>query len=155
MQQQLIGAVLTAMLCSGAALAGEAEHHHHHGQQDTALSLDHGNKWAIDASLHTGMNRIKSSLEKNLHAIHHDHFTVSQYQVLAGEMQSHLDYLFANCKLPPAADAQLHLLLVRVMQGVAMMKEGEMPRDGAITLVKALKTYPRYFNDPNWQEIKH
>jgi hypothetical protein len=119
------------------------------------MKLNQGAKWPIDASLHKGMRNIKSSIEANISPIHTKQFTSPQYQALASEIKIHLVYLFENCKLPTEADAQLHTLLFKVMQGNEQMQKGDNQRGGAIEIIKALQQYPQYFDDKNWQALKH
>ena len=101
------------------------------------------------------MNSIKSSIEANISPIHYKKFTDKQYQGLANEIKSHLMYLFENCKLPTAADEQLHILLFKVMQGSKQMSGTVNQRAGAIEIIKALQQYPQFFDDKNWQALKH
>jgi len=145
----LIGAIAPP-----AATASEHKHNHHGAQQEM-MQLEQGKKWPIDDSLHIGMSKIKDSLEANISPIHHKKFTTSQYHALASEVKTHLVYLFENCKLPTDADAQLHLLLFKVMQGSELMSEDVNQRAGAIEIIKALQQYPQYFDDKNWQALKH
>lgn len=130
-----------------------AEHHHHHEQNNSQLVLNQGEKWVIDDSLHIGMSNIKQEVIENLDEIHHERFTKQQYADLVVILDKHLTFLFENCKLPPLADAQLHLLLANVMQGVDKMKNSENKKQGAILIIQSLKTYPVYFNDPNWKSF--
>jgi hypothetical protein len=145
---------LTGLITTQPVIASEHKHDHHHAQQ-TMMKLNQGEKWPIDASLHKGMSNIKASMEANISPIHYKKFTSKQYQTLAGEIKTHLVYLFENCKLPAAADAQLHVLLFKVMQGSELMSEDVNQRAGAIEIIKALQQYPQYFDDKNWQALKH
>lgn len=136
------------------ATASEHKHEHKDGKQHS-MQLDDGKKWSIDASLHIGMNSIKTSMETNISPIHYKKFTSDQYISLAGEINIHLAYLFENCKLPTKADAQLHVLLFKIMQGNEEMQSTNNKRDGAIKIIKALGQYPQYFDDKNWQALQH
>ena len=133
----------------------EQKHDNHHKASHEILQLDHGKKWLIDASLHTGMTRIKTSIEKNIAKIHHGEFEDKQYMVLAEEVNTHLAYLFEHCKLPSDADAQLHIFLANIMQGAEQMKSDDKQRQGAIKIIQALQTYPTYFNDVDWLTLDH
>ena len=130
------------------------EHTHEHDGQ-SELKLNHNKKWQIDNSLHIGMNGIKKEIMMNLDAIHYDKFSQKQYITIARKIDSQLSYLFKNCKLPPQADAQLHILLANIMQGSELMKSSEAPKQGAIKIIQSLNDYPQYFNDPAWQGLKH
>ncbi|GLX79578.1 hypothetical protein tinsulaeT_29180 [Thalassotalea insulae] len=131
------------------------EHQHHHQQQTAELALNHGEKWSIDESLHIGMTNIKNDISANLALIHQQKFTAKQYQGLALGLEKHLSFLFENCQLAPQADAQLHILLADIMQGVAQMKHSDNGKPGAVLIIQALKNYPQYFADPRWQNLAH
>lgn len=132
-----------------------AEHDHHHEVNEAKLSLNDGHKWPIDKSLHIGMNNIKKDIADNLSSIHHEQFSDEQYAMLATRLETHLSFLFANCQLPPLADAQLHTLLAKVMQGVDKIKHSTSKKQGAVLVIQALQDYPLYFADANWQSLQH
>lgn len=131
------------------------EHEHHHEENDAKLSLNDGNKWPIDKSLHIGMSNIKNEIANNLQDIHHERFTDEQYTILAGTLDQQLSFLFKNCKLPPLADAQLHTLLAEIINGVDKIKHANNKKQGAVLIIQALNDYPVYFFDPNWQSLIH
>ncbi|SEL85981.1 hypothetical protein SAMN05216262_1276 [Colwellia chukchiensis] len=131
------------------------QHQDHHDHNTAALTLDNGKKWPIDESLHLGMNNIKSALVANIDAIHYDKFSALQYQALAKQLDQQLHYLFEHCQLPADADAQLHILLAKVMRASATMKSNQDQKQGAVAVIQALQDYPRYFNDPQWQDLVH
>lgn len=132
-----------------------AAEHDHHNENKMNLSLNEGNKWPIDESLHLGMTNIKNEIAINLNSIHHEQFTNEQFDKLAINLESHLSYLFKHCKLPPLADAQLHTLLAKVMLGVDKIKHSNNKKQGAVLIIQALQDYPVYFADPNWQNLLH
>lgn len=136
-------------------MAIAAEHAHHHAENEVKLSLNEGVKWPIDKSLHIGMTNIKTEIANNLDSIHHEKFTDEQYAVLATSLDKQLSFLFANCKLPPLADAQLHTLLAKVMQGVDKIKHSNSKKQGAVLIIQALQDYPVYFEDADWQNLMH
>lgn len=132
-----------------------AENLHKHGESKAKLSLDSGDKWPIDKSLHSGMTNIKNEIAKNLDTMHHEQFTDKQYIALATSLNKQLSYIFKNCKLPPLADAQLHTLLSRIMMGIDKMEHSSNKRQGAILIIQSLYDYPVFFEDPNWQNLTH
>ena len=155
----LLGTTVTTSVIASA-------HDHNHAHKQTSpqkeqleaqqsMQLDQGKKWPIDASLHSGMSNIKTSMEENISEIHNNQFTSAQYKSLAGKIDVQLAYLFKNCNLPEEADAQLHILLFNIMQGSKQMQSPNSPRSGAIKTIKTLQKYPHYFDDKNWQALKH
>ncbi len=151
----LIPVCLLLLGCSFPSSVLASEHDHSHDSSPQDMHLDQGKKWPIDASLHIGMTQIKTSIEESISEIHHNKFTKAQYKVLAGKIDAQLAYLFKHCKLPVDADAQLHVLLFDIMQASKQMQSSDNPRSGAITTIKALQKYPRYFADKDWQALKH
>lgn len=130
-------------------------HVHHHAENEAIISLNNGSKWSIDESLHVGMTRIRNEIANNLEKIHYEQFSNEQYAKLAITLESHLNFLFKNCKLPPLADAQLHTLLAKVMLGVDRIKHSNNKKQGAVLIIQALQDYPVYFADSNWQNLFH
>lgn len=145
----------TGFMSISPVIASEHKHGNHHNAQQEMLQLDQGKKWSIDAILHTGMNKIKNAIEANISPIHTKKFTIEQYAALSNEIKIHLVYLFESCNLPAKADAQLHTLLFKVMQGSEQMQSPKNSRAGAIAIIKALQQYPQYFDDKNWQALTH
>ena len=156
LKKALLSTVL--MLSTSASVFAEnlsQQHRHEHESTPQSLALDNGVKWQIDQSLHLGMVKIKQALVANLDAIHYDKFSAAQYAALAEQVDQQLSYLFKHCKLPVQADAQLHILLAKVMGGSVLMKNSVDQKQGAIAIMQALQDYPIYFNDANWQVFDH
>ena len=147
---------IALLIVSTSAFQAIAEEdHHHHDVSEQQIVLNQGEKWPIDESLHIGMSAIKKHITSSLNDIHYDRFSDAQYSQLAVELDAQLAYLFKHCQLPPQADAQLHILLAKVMQGVNEIKQTDDKKQGAILVIQALKTYPKYFNDPAWLSLQH
>ena len=157
MKRILLPAILLILMnCHFDVMAEQKEvHNHDHDVSQQKIELNHGEKWTIDESLHVGMTAIKEAITNSLEDIHYDRFSLQQYTQLAIGLDKHLAYLFEHCKLPPKADAQLHVLLAQIMQGASEMKHDTDQKQGAILVIKALKDYPTYFNDPAWQALVH
>ncbi len=143
------------MLVAGSALA-QQEHQHQHGQATAAvgqLQLDAGRKWPTDASLRSGMAQIRTAFDADHPAIHAGKESDAQYEALAARIESQVNDIVKNCKLPPAADANLHYVIADLLQGVSLMR-GQDPahtrHDGAALVHGALIAYGKYFDDPGW-----
>ena len=154
--------ILLAVAALTLASAGvRAQHEHEHGHDhDTAtaaivnLKLDGGEKWATDASLRKGMAEIRAAFEADHPAIHAGKETDAQYEALAGRIEAQVNTIVANCKLPPAADANLHYVIADLLQGVGLMRGQDPQRtrhDGAALVHGALRAYGQFFDDPNWK----
>ena len=72
---------------------------------------------------------------------------------MAAEIDAQVQYLIANCKLDPKADAALHGIIGALLAGSASLKD--KPDDAApvATLRAALADYPKFFDDPTWQPL--
>jgi hypothetical protein len=143
------------------ALAPSARAQHEHGHQhDTAmpavsqLQFDGDRKWPTDESLRIGMAGIHAAFEADHPAIHAGQETDAQYEALADRIEAQVNAIVANCKLPPAADANLHYLIADLLQGVGLMRGLDPERtrhDGAALVHGALRAYGQYFDDPAWK----
>lgn len=149
-------AALAASLVAAPAVA-QAEHEHMHHSSGAAvaqLQLDDGRKWPTDPTLRSGMAAIQAAFDADHPAIHAGKETDAQYAALAGRIEAQVQAIVANCKLPPAADANLHYVIADLLQGVSLMR-GEDPQrtrhDGAALVHGALLAYPKYFDDPGWK----
>ncbi len=142
------------VLVSGPVLAQQEHQHQHPGAAVANLELDAGHKWATDASLRSGMAQIRSAFDADHPAIHAGKETDAQYDALAARIESQVNDIVKNCKLPAAADANLHYVIADLLQGVSLMR-GTDPahtrHDGAALVHGALIAYGKYFDDPAWQ----
>ncbi|MDA9433992.1 hypothetical protein [Bradyrhizobium sp. CCBAU 51627] len=119
------------------------------------LRLDHGKKWSTEDALRRGMDEIRIAMAQSFAPIYNNVFTPAQYEALATRIQTQIDDVLGNCKLPEQADQQLHLVLEQVIEGAADMKT-EVGRDrGTIKIVRALAQYGKYFDHAGWQSLEH
>ena len=150
------GAALAASLATVPAVA-QAEHEHMHHSSGAAvaqLQLDDDRKWPTDPSLRSGMAAIQAAFDADHPAIHAGKETDAQYAALAGRIEAQVQAIVASCKLPPAADANLHFVIADLLQGVSLMRGEDRQRtrhDGAALVHGALLAYPQYFDDPGWE----
>ena len=140
-------------LATTTTVRAQHEHDHEHDSAAAAvtrLQLDGGRKWPTDPALRTGMAAIEAAFDADHPAIHAGTETDAQYEALAGRIAAEVDSIVAHCKLPPAADANLHYVIADLLQGVNLMR-GQDPRrsrhDGAALVHGALGAYMRYFDD--------
>jgi len=155
---KLIAAVAVALGLSGAALAATGAAAHDHGGHQVKLALDNGKKWATDEPLRKGMASIRASVEGSLHEIHEGKLDAAGYNALADKVGAQVGGIVAECKLEPKADAQLHVVIAQMLEGVEAMqgKQKKVKRQaGAVKVLTALEQYGNYFDDPNWKAIQH
>ena len=151
----LMAAVLFWALGASPAIAQQQhEHEHESGTAAVAsIKLDAGRKWATDASLRAGMADIRAAFDADHPAIHGGQQTDAQYEALAARIESQVNSIVANCRLPPQADANLHYLIADLSQGVGLMRGQDPARtrhEGAALVHGALRAYGEFFDDPSW-----
>lgn len=139
-----------------AAAGGYAqEHAHEHATPGLEqLTLDHGKPWATDAPLREAMERIRSGVRQS-----HPRrgLTPAQFAALAGRVRAEVNYMIANCKLPPAADANLHLVIAHLLRGAEQMEnaaDAAAREQGVATVQEALRAYGTHFMHPGWHQPK-
>jgi len=141
-------------LASATTVRAQNDHAHQHDSAAAAveqLQLDGERKWPTDAPLRAGMATIHAAFEADHPAIHAGQQTDAQYEALAGRIETQVNSIVANCKLPPAADANLHFVIADLLQGVSLMRGQDAQRkrhDGAALVHGALDAYGKYFDDP-------
>ncbi|PFG11347.1 MULTISPECIES: hypothetical protein [unclassified Marinobacter] len=151
-------ATITGMVLSllgATAIAAPANNDHDHGDGVAELRLDNGSKWAIDAPLSRAMTNIRNAVDKDYEAIHSNQLAGEKYAALATKVTNEVAYMVENCNLEPEADAQLHLIIVDLMEGSTAMESKANAQDGAVKVIGAIGKYITYFNDPDFKPIKH
>ncbi len=150
----LAAAVMTTSL-AGTALAQPATHAHD-GASEHELSLNQGRKWATDDALRTGMGRIRGLVEPRLAAAHAGKLGAAQYRELATQVETEVGGIVAHCKLEPAADAMLHLVIADLAAGTEAMagKNARLrPAQGLVHLAQAVNAYGSHFDHPGFKPI--
>lgn len=148
----ILSAASLLNVCAGSALAENHSHSHDAGEP-AHLTLNHGNKWAADASLRQGMERIRDALSAELPAIRDGKITAGRYRALAQKVDEQIAFVVKNCKMDQEADAMLHLVLADIVAGADAMGEqgGGKAREGVEKIVRALENYGRFFEHPGWR----
>ena len=155
--------VIVLSFCLAAASASAAEpdaatHGHSHHGASARLTLDNGRKWVIDEPLRKAMTNIRNAMDASLGGIHEGKFSPAEYDELARKVNGEVEYMVSNCKLKPKADAQLHLVIAGILEGVEAM-QGKLKNvqrmDGAVKVIGALEQYATYFDDAGWKPLNH
>lgn len=139
----------------GAEAAVAADNAHSHGAGSSELVLNNGAKWPTDGALRHGMSEIRTLVADALPKVHSGRFLASDYQRLAHGILGQIENITANCKLPQEIDAQLHLVLARVIDGAEHIKSGKAPVDGVVTVIGGIDAYGKHFDHPGWQPLEH
>ncbi len=151
-----IGApAVSAPAPAASATASATTSHEHAAAAPTKLMLDHGKKWPTDEPLRRNMSAIRAALVANATAIHHGTLTADDYQALGSLVEAHIAKIVSECKLDPAADENLHLIVGELSTGADAMqgKSKATPAAGAAQTVGAVNQYGRYFQHPGWKVI--
>lgn len=146
--------VLAACLASLVPAQARQSHGHDHGHAEHAvkeIELDHGRRWATDAPLRAGMERIRAAVET---ATAQD-LDQAKAQALSASVEDGIAFMVRNCRLQPEADANLHVLLGRLAAAATAVKANPRAPDGLPRMLEAIEAYPRYFDHPGWQASGH
>ena len=130
--------------------AAHARGHEAHAANDAAPAPE--KRWAVDAPLQAGMAKIRAAVES---LSHHElgHLDAAQVQQLATTIEEQVQYLIANCKLDPKADAALHGIIAQLLAGAQALKDAPADAAPVAKLRAALADYPKYFDDPDWRPL--
>ena len=149
----LIAAIaFAAVIPASVALAAET-HAHGHGTAPQKLQLDHGKKWATDDALRRGMEAIRDAVQRAPAPLHKGTAAPEAYAELGGRVEAQVGRIVKECKLPPEADAQLHIVIAELVAGADAMKGAKDAKSGRAGLVRvdgSLKSYAKYFDHPHW-----
>ena len=137
-----------------SASPASADHAHHHDAA-AGVGLDRppgGGNWATDAPLRQGMEAIHTALAAALPAFEQGELSASEANRLAGTVTSQVQFLLANCKLEPDADAQLHIVIGQMMSAAEAMVGDPASADGVPKLHESMQLYGDYFDHPGLHE---
>lgn len=138
----------TVMLALAIPLA-QAQHAHEDHDATTAAPANPAQRFETDAALREGMGRIHEAL-KELRHYEMGHMPESIAVEKVQEIQSAIDYLFANCKLPADADAALHTILAPLLGAVQAFEKNPKDMAAVAGMRDAANNYPHRFKDPDW-----
>jgi hypothetical protein len=144
---------LSAAVLSPAVLAAD-EHRHGHGAAPAKLQLDHGKKWKTDEPLRKGMASIRETVHGAPAPLHKGTAKPEAYAEVGSRVEADVGRIVKECKLPPEADAQLHIVVAELVAGADALKtakDGKSGRAGLLKIDGALKSYGKYFDHPGWK----
>ncbi|MEP7183496.1 MAG: hypothetical protein ABI886_15055 [Betaproteobacteria bacterium] len=152
----LVAALVAAFALGAGAPAVAADPHQHAAGEPTKLALDHGKKWATDAPLRKAMTEIRTALAAKQDGIHKGTLAPADYKALGVTVEAQVATIVAECKLEPAADANLHLIVAELIAGADAMqgKSATKPATGAVQTVQAVNRYGQYFDHPVWKTLR-
>lgn len=137
---------VAATTCSVTASASSRTHQHAPAAAVPA-PVHVGQRFATDAPLREGMGRIRQSVLA-LGRAEHGGIGAEQVALRVDGIERDVKFLIANCKLEPAADAALHGIIARLLQGAAALK-ADAKDVAAISLMRAaVADYAITFDHP-------
>jgi hypothetical protein len=143
----LKGAVILGAAVAFAApgFAADKPLWHEHAAPEARLTLNQGRKWPTDVPLRQGMENIRAALAGGM-----------DDAALARGVKAEVAGIVQSCRLEPAADAQLHVVLIQLLAGAEALEgkvQGESRRDGLERIAKALSAYGRHFDHAGWRDL--
>lgn len=121
--------------------------HAAHMAPEAAHALER--RWASDAALRQGMQRVRAALSQLRHH-ERQHMPAEAAREQAAQIEAAIHFLFASCRLPPDADAALHQILLPLLQAARQLQSDPADRAAVAALRAAVAPYPRQFDDPGW-----
>jgi hypothetical protein len=143
--------LLSLPLLFAFALPAAAQDHAHRGIDAVATSAP-AQRWKTDAPLREGMGRIRGAME-GLQHYEHGHMGPEQAAQLASSIERDVNFIVANCKLEPTADAALHPMIGALMKGAQALKATPKDLSAIPPMRGALQDYARQFDDPGFATV--
>lgn len=147
----LLAGVIALAVGTSAHAAPPDPHagHHAHTPADAGAAAAPAQRWVADLPLRQGMAAIRVAVDALAHG-EHGHLDAKQTVALAGQIETQVGRIVAECKLEPRADAALHVIIARLMQGASALKADPANTAAIASLREALQAYPKQFDDPDW-----
>lgn len=139
-----------------APLATLAVEHRHGDAMPHKIELNAGKKWETDAPLRKGMSAIRAAVATAIADAHGGKGAPAMYDASAKEVGARVADIVKTCKLTPKADAQLHIVVGEIMDGVEAMEgkqAGKQRVAGLVAVAKAANTYGEHFAHPGWKPL--
>lgn len=152
-----IALMLALALSSPLAVLAASDAHDHGKSTPHKLELNAGKKWGTDDALRKAMSGIQTSVTQTLPAAHAGKASAADYDAFGKDVTAQVTYMVENCKLDPQADAQLHIIVADLMNGVeaAQGKHGEKKRaSGVVKVAQAANAYGKHFDHAGWKAIQ-
>jgi hypothetical protein len=147
--RHVLSFVLVASLGIAASPPAPARQHDHHPAATAAAQQAPAQRYATDAPLRRGMSGIRASVEALGH-YEHGHMGAEQAKLLATRIEGDVNGIIRECKLPPAADATLHAIIVPLLTQARALKDQPANLATIPPMRAALAEYERLFDDPGF-----
>lgn len=148
----IASAILVALLLGGAAWSHLRDSHHHHSPS-AVLQLDGGKRWPTDPALRHGFSEIRAAAVPVADAFARSQLTQPEASAFADAITANFTQIAQACKLPPAADATLHAIVVELMRGAALLANDPKSQEGMSLVRQTLRQYGEYFDHIGWTPL--
>jgi hypothetical protein len=143
----------SALAQAPSAPDAHAAHGHKHAHAaDAALSLNAGEPWQTDEALRRGMLQIRVASAMLTPAFEAAQLSQPQAAQLAEAVRLTVNTMIAECQLPADADANLHLILGRLLAAAEALETASLAAEGLPAIQAALQDYGHYFAHPGWHD---
>lgn len=130
------------------------EHSHGHGSAPAKLQLNKGKKWQTDEPLRKSMVSIREAVHGAPAPLHKGTAKPEAYAEVGKRVEAEVGKIVKECKLPPDADAQLHIVVADLIAGADAMKDAKDAKAGRAGLIKvnsAVTAYAKHFDHPGFK----
>ncbi|MCM2327214.1 MAG: hypothetical protein NDI88_04940 [Lysobacter sp.] len=144
----------TALTIASLPARAADPHQHGHDASAAALKLNNGKMWGTDEALRRGMIAVRQAVHGAPAPLHRGTAKPDAYAEIGNRIEAEVGRIVKECKLPPDADAQLHLVIADVVAGADALKaakDGKAGRAGLIKVDGALTAYGKHFDHPGWK----
>lgn len=138
-------------LLGAFAVPALAQQHAHPTPPATTASATPAQRYVTDATLRQQMREIHGAVAM-LEQGPGDHASPQQTTRLADQVTGNVNTIIVNCKLPPDADAALHLIIGPLLRDASAIKANPARRDAVAGMREALQQYARQFDDPGFPD---
>jgi hypothetical protein len=153
MNRILITLITGAAFAAVPAAFAASSHEHDHGQAAKArIALDGGKKWQTDEALRREMDGLRYAVAYAKKG----HLPRAEYQALGQVVEYRVGRIVGECKLPPEADKNLHVLVAELVASADALQgaEGEHARKAVHRVSLALNDYGAHFEHPGWKPLR-
>ena len=149
-------ALCSTLLVLGAAtpvLAGPHSHDAH--ASPPQLAFDQGRKWATDEPLRRHMDAIRSAISAHGPRILAGRLSDEEARVLGVAIEGRVAGIVSDCRLPPAADENLHIIVADLVEAsdVLQGRTKRRAQQGTAIAARATQMYATYFDHPGWKPV--
>ena len=145
---------LLVSVLSSASLAAPASDHHpssatathdaaHDSSHATTMAPPEGKRWPTDEFLRTGMSRIETAVEQSAAG---PSLSRDDSLALARTIEQNVTDIVEHCRLPPEADAALHVVIARMLAASHQLKENASSAAAVAQVRGALQDYRSAFD---------